>query len=102
MTQNALTAVRLNNDGAALEKSGNVAGAIEKYREAVKLDPEHVGIRANYAVALLKTGAWTEGLTQLHEALRRDPGNSQLQVAFQDALKQAPPKTIPKWTDVPH
>jgi tetratricopeptide (TPR) repeat protein len=96
--QNALAAVRVNNEGANLEKSGDLRGALQKYREALNLNPEHAGIRVNYAVALLRLGQWTEGLTQLHEALRRDPGNTQIQAALKDALAQAPPGSVPKWS----
>jgi len=99
ISQNALSAVRINNEGAALEKAGDLRGATEKYRKALDLNPEHVGIRVNYAVALLRLGQWTEGLTQLHEALRRDPGNAQIQAALKDAEAQAPPGSVPKWDD---
>ncbi len=59
---------------------------MQKYREAVRLNPEHVGIRVNYAIALLRLGQWTEGLTELHEALRRDPGNASIKAALNEAL----------------
>jgi tetratricopeptide (TPR) repeat protein len=95
INQNALAAVRLNNEGANLEKSGDLRGALEKYRQALNLNPEHVGIRVNYAVALLRLGQWTEGLTELREALRRDPGNTKIQAALKDALAQAPPGSRP-------
>lgn len=98
MSQNALAAVRVNNEGASLEKSGDLPGAAEKYKEALKLNPEHVGIRVNYGVALLRLGQWTEGLTELHEALLRDPGNAKIQAALKDAISQAPPGTVPKWS----
>ena len=98
ISQNALAAVRLNNEGASLEKSGNLRGALDKYREALKLNPEHNGIRVNYAVALLRLGQWTEGLNVLHDALRRDPGNTKIQAALKDAIAQAPPGTVPKWS----
>jgi predicted Zn-dependent protease len=101
ISQNALAAVRINNEGAALEKKGDLRGALEKYRKALDLNPDHVGIRVNYAVALLRLGQWTDGLTQLHEALRRDPGNAQIQAALKDALAQAPPGAVPKWKDGP-
>jgi protein O-GlcNAc transferase len=89
-SQAAFTALRLNNEGAELEKAGSLAQALEKYREAVKLDPEHAGIRTNFAVALLRLGHWDEGIAQLREALRRDPGNAVLKKALADALAQAP------------
>ncbi|MGE5570870.1 MAG: tetratricopeptide repeat protein [Rhodospirillales bacterium] len=89
-SQAAFTALRLNNEGAALEKEGKLRPALEKYREAVKLDPEHVGIRTNFAVALLRLGYWAEGIAEMREALRRDPRNEILKKALADALAQAP------------
>lgn len=99
ISQNALAAVRINNEAASLEKTGDLQGAAEKYRTALNLNPEHVGIRVNYAVALLRLGQWTDGLTQLHEALLRDPGNAQIQAALKDALAQAPAGSVPHWSD---
>jgi len=87
--QNLVAAIALNNRGAELEKNGDVRGALEKYRAAAKLQPEHVGIQVNLSVALLKLGYWAEGIAQMRDALRRDPGNTQLQKALEDALAQA-------------
>jgi tetratricopeptide (TPR) repeat protein len=95
-SQNAMKALKLNNEGAALEKANNLSEALERYRQATALNPAHVGIRVNYAVALLRLGRWTEGLTELHEALQRDPSNAQIKAALQDALSQAPPGTVPE------
>jgi tetratricopeptide (TPR) repeat protein len=96
-SQHALEAVRINNEGAALQKAGDLHAALEKYRAALSLYPEHVGIRVNYAVALLRLGQWTEGLTQLHEALNRDPGNARIKAVLDDALAQAPRGLVPDW-----
>ena len=89
-SRDAFTALKLNNDGAALEKTGNLRGALEKYRAAVALDPTHVGIRMNFGVALLRLGRWKEGLSELREAVRRDPRNALAKAALDDALEQAP------------
>jgi tetratricopeptide (TPR) repeat protein len=97
--QNAVTAIRLNDEGADLQRQGDLQAALQKYRQASQLYPDHVGIRVNYAVALLRLGYWTDGLNELHEALRRDPGNTQIRLALKDALSQAPPALIPKWSD---
>jgi protein O-GlcNAc transferase len=88
--QNLLVGIQLNSQGAELEKGGNLRAALEKYRAALELYPEHVGIRTNFAVALLRLGHWSEGLAQLREALRRDPDNVTLKAALDDALAQAP------------
>ena len=86
--QRHVAAIELNNRGAALEKTGDLRAAAEKYRAALELYPEHAGIRSNLAVALLKSGQWEEGLLQMREAVRRDPGNADLQKALDDALAQ--------------
>lgn len=92
-SQNALRAVQLNNQGTELQKAGNLRGALEKYRAALGLYPEHVGIRVNYAVALLRLGLWSEGISELREAVRREPDNPVLKQALADALAQAPAKS---------
>jgi predicted Zn-dependent protease len=56
-------------------------------------------MRVNYAIALLRLGQWTEGLNQLHEALKMDPHNAKLQAAMRDALSQAPAALVPDWHD---
>jgi tetratricopeptide (TPR) repeat protein len=84
-----VAAMELNNRGAELESRGDVKGALEKYRAAARLQPEHVGIQVNLAVALLKLGNWNEGISQMRDALRRDPGNTQLEKALDDAIAQA-------------
>jgi tetratricopeptide (TPR) repeat protein len=89
-SETALTAIQINNQGAALEKAGNLPGALEKYRKALELNPDHVGIRTNFAAALLRTGRWEEGIAELREALRRDPSNTALQQALDTALDRGP------------
>jgi superkiller protein 3 len=99
INQNKLKAVQVNNEGAALEKSGDLRGALAKYRDAAQLDPGHAGIRTNYGVALLRLGQWSEGLDELHQALQLDPHNEQIRAALKDALSQAPAATLPSWKD---
>ena len=84
-TQNLLKAIEINNQGAQLEKAGKLNEALEKYKSALDLAPDHVGIRTNYAVALLHLGRFSEGIAQLQEAIRRDPDNQ----ALKDALEKA-------------
>jgi protein O-GlcNAc transferase len=99
VNRNKLMAVQINTDGVALEKSGDLRGALGKYRDASRLDPSHVGIRINYGVALLRSGQWTEGLDELHQAWQLDPHNEQLRATLKDALIQAPKTAIPSWKD---
>ena len=84
--QNAFAAIQLNDQGAALEKAGKLREALEKYREAVNLDPEHAGIRVNYAAALLHLGQWKEGVRELREASRLDPDNLAIKKALEEVL----------------
>jgi tetratricopeptide (TPR) repeat protein len=89
-SENAMEAVRINNEGAALEKAGKISAALEKYREAFRLNPEHAGFRVNLAAALLRLGRWDEGIAELREAVRRNPGDKTLKAALDAALAQAP------------
>lgn len=75
--------------GGGFYWDGDIRGALERYRAALEIDPDHAGIRTNFAVALLKLGRWDEGIAQMREGLRRDPGNTGLQRGLEDALAQA-------------
>ena len=97
INQNKLAAIKLNNEGAALEKNGDLPAALEKYRAASALDPQHTGIRTNYGVALLRLGHWQEGLDQLHTALVQTPNDGHLRAVIKDALAQVPPALMPAW-----
>jgi tetratricopeptide (TPR) repeat protein len=88
--QNAVAGIQLNNQGAALEKAGNLRAALEKYRAALERYPEHVGIRLNFAIALLRLGQWKQGIAELREVVRRDPNNLPARKALEEALAQAP------------
>ena len=88
--QSAVAGIQLNNQGAALEKTGDLRGALEKYRAALERYPDHVGIRLNFAIALLRLGEWKQGIAELREVVRRDPKNLPAQKALQEALAQAP------------
>jgi protein O-GlcNAc transferase len=88
--QKSVTALQLNSQGVDLEKAGDLRGAVDKYRAALDLYPEHAGVRVNYAIALLRLGQWGQGLAELREAVRRDPGNALLKATLDDALTQAP------------
>ena len=90
--QTSLRAVQLNNEGAELEKGGNLRDALEKYQAALKLSPEHVGFRLNFAAGLLRTGQWSQGIAELREVVRRDPGNTAAKSALHDALAQGAAK----------
>ena len=88
--QNQVAGIQLNNQGTELEKAGNLLGAVEKYRAAAALLPDHMGIRVNFAIGLLRLGHWQQGLAELREAVRREPDNALWKATLDDALAQAP------------
>jgi|tagenome__1003787_1003787.scaffolds.fasta_scaffold20989255_2 tetratricopeptide (TPR) repeat protein len=96
-SQNALSALRLNNQGAELEKAGKLKDALDLYKQAVSLNGKHAGIRSNYAVALLRLGQWRNGLEELKLAQDLDPENKGIETALNDAISQAPESELPDW-----
>jgi tetratricopeptide (TPR) repeat protein len=88
-TQNALLATNLNNAGVELEKEGNLAAAVEKYTEALELDPLHSGFRTNLGLALCRLGQWDQGIQELREAIRINPDDRNATRALYIALEKA-------------
>jgi tetratricopeptide (TPR) repeat protein len=84
-----LAATGLNSEGIQLEKSGDVRGALAKYRAALDLDPTGFGFRLNYALALCRLGRWQDGVVELREVLRLDPDNADAAKALYIAREQA-------------
>jgi tetratricopeptide (TPR) repeat protein len=87
-SQVGFAASGLNSEGIQLEKSGDVRGALAKYRAALDLDPTGYGFRLNYALALCRVGQWQDGIAELHEVLRVDPDNADAAKALYVALDQ--------------
>src|ERR1700748_686409 len=60
----------LIKQGVQLNDQGNYAGAIEKYSEALKTDPENV--QANYEIAfsLLSSGKGNEGIPYVEKTIK--------------------------------
>jgi Flp pilus assembly protein TadD len=81
-------AAELNSQGVQLEKSGDVRGALAKYKGALDLDPSGYGFRLNYALALCRLGQWQEGVVELREVLRVDPDNADAAKALYIATEE--------------
>jgi tetratricopeptide (TPR) repeat protein len=84
----AVAASRLNTEGIELEKSGDIRGALAKYRAALDLDPTGFGFELNYGLALCRLGHWKEGVVELREVLRLDPDNADAAKALYIAMGQ--------------
>ena len=87
ITANALAATESNNEGVDLEKIGNFAAALEKYRAAVTLDPSQTVFKRNLALALCRLGRWEEGVAALKEVLKEDPDDAKATKALYIALE---------------
>jgi Flp pilus assembly protein TadD len=72
--------------GRASEKSGDIRGALVKYRAALDLDPMDAVLRLNYGLALCRLGQWQQGAAELQEVLRLDPNNAAAAKALYIAL----------------
>ncbi|HSN89937.1 MAG TPA: tetratricopeptide repeat protein [Anaeromyxobacteraceae bacterium] len=60
--------------GTVAERRGDLGGAIARYREALRLNPNAPEARNNLGNALVTAGAREEGIAHLREAVRRWPG----------------------------
>ncbi|MEW6338001.1 MAG: tetratricopeptide repeat protein [Acidobacteriota bacterium] len=75
--RSAEEAKRLHNEGVALAKAGDQAGAFAKYREALNLDPGLQASLFGLAAAALKIGRPAEAATAAETVLKDDPRNEQ-------------------------
>lgn len=81
-----LTIEELNNEGVKLEQDGQLAAALEKYRDAVNLDPLQTVFRRNLALVLCRLGRWEEAVEELKEVLEIDPADAEATKALYIAL----------------
>ena len=58
-----------------LHEAGDVLGAIDAYGAALRIQPEHPGVRSNLGAAYVKLGKFDEAIEQYQAALRTDPSN---------------------------
>jgi tetratricopeptide (TPR) repeat protein len=83
----AQRATAINNEAVALENRGDYAGALAKFRQALKLDPSNTTLRSNLATAesrrINNEGAalWARGdiagaLAKVRQAHRLNPSNT--------------------------
>jgi Tfp pilus assembly protein PilF len=68
-------AKKLHNEGLALMKAGDDAGAFAKYQEALKLDPSLEPSLVGLATAGIKIGKYAEAEAAAESILKADPKN---------------------------
>jgi tetratricopeptide (TPR) repeat protein len=61
---------KLYAEGVRLHQSGDLTGAIEKYRAALKLRPDFVAARSNLGAVLAKLGRYDEAIEAYEQALK--------------------------------
>jgi tetratricopeptide (TPR) repeat protein len=83
-----LRAGELNNAGISLEKAGDYAGALQKYRAALEISPEEIGFRRNLALVLCRLERWKEAHSELKEVLRMAPGDADATKALYVVLEK--------------
>lgn len=75
--QQAEEAKKFHNEGAALLKAKDYAGAYAKFQDALKLDPNLEPSLLGLAEAGLKSGHVAEAATAVETVLKNDPKNEQ-------------------------
>jgi tetratricopeptide (TPR) repeat protein len=76
------SAVGQNNLGEALEAEGDLAGAVEHYREAARLWPSHAPFFVNLGRTLARQGRLAEATLALRAAIRLRPAAAEGHVAL--------------------
>jgi Tfp pilus assembly protein PilF len=75
--RSAEEAKKFHNEGVALAKAGDAAGALGKFQEALNLDPTLRASMVGLATAALKLGKNAEAATAAESILKLDPRNDQ-------------------------
>ncbi len=88
-------AKKLHNDGVALVKAGDSAGAFAKFQEALNLDPNLRPSLVGLATAALKLGRNAEAATAAETILKADPRNDQaLRLRYNACLNLGDPERL--------
>jgi Tfp pilus assembly protein PilF len=67
-------------EAAQAQQRGDLALAVNKYEEVLRLDPNVVAAHANLGVVLVSLGRYDEAITQYHIALAEAPDNPALRM----------------------
>jgi Flp pilus assembly protein TadD len=72
--------------GAALESTGRVAEAADRYNAALRLKPDYAEAHSNLGLLLLRQGKAAEALPHLRETARLDAGSTQARADLANCL----------------
>src|SRR5438874_980637 len=59
-----------------LQQSGDLAGAVQGYRDFLAAHPREVAVQSNLGVLLSRLGRFAEAIAEYKKALDLEPGNS--------------------------
>lgn len=71
---------QLFQQAAEAQQRGDLAEAVRKYQQLIRLHPEIVAARANLGTALVALGRFDEAIVQYRAALAQAPGNRDLRL----------------------
>ena len=87
--ENELESARLHGEAVRLEKAGNYAEALDKYRAVLQFEPLNAVARRNLALVLCRLDRWDEGIEELEAILRDNPDDIETARAHAIVLDQA-------------
>jgi tetratricopeptide (TPR) repeat protein len=85
MLDSRLDAAAIYNEGLDMAAAGDYAGAVEKFREALKIDPGLHEASFNLAVTYQKLGLHGNAETVLDDLVTKEPGNAEYYFALGNA-----------------
>jgi tetratricopeptide (TPR) repeat protein len=68
-------AAELMARAVALHQAGDIVGAVDAYRQVLKLVPDSAGVHSNLGAALSHLGRYEEAIEEYRQALRVQPNN---------------------------
>jgi Tfp pilus assembly protein PilF len=88
-------AKRIHNEGVALAKAGDDAGALAKFKEALAVDPGFQPALLGVATSALKAGQPADAMAAAGTLLKADPANEPaLRIRYNAALKLGQPDSV--------
>ena len=78
-----------SNLGSTLAQSGDYAGAVQVFRQALALEPNSVGAHLNLGTALRETGNLDEALEHLRKVAEANPNDAAVQYQLGQTLGQS-------------